>query len=126
MSIVWTQLILTIGSVLCTGIVAYFQYKSKQAVTGIERTTNANAAVGEATLLAATSIAEKVDENTAMTAEVHKTVNGPFAEANRQSDAFAAEVGRVSRGGSPTPHGEPSAENPVTMRDNVPTVEPKP
>ncbi len=74
----------------------------------------------------AAAITAKVDNNTKLTEEVHAVVNGPHTEALRQNLALSREVVRLADGGKPTPHGDPTPDHPVTMKDNVPTVEPKP
>lgn len=54
-----------------------------------------------------------------------KNVNGNLTRIQEVADKFAAEVLRVAQGGAPTPFGEPSAENPVTLSAGKPTVSPR-
>jgi hypothetical protein len=68
---------------------------------------------------------QKVDDVKVVADETHRIGNSAHDELTRINKALGGEVERVGAGGAPTPRGAPSAGSPVTLEDNVATVEKK-
>ncbi len=46
---------------------------------------------------------------------IKKDTNGAMSATKHIADTFGAEIERVAQGGTPTPYGIPSPQNPVTL-----------